>query len=62
LKDLLSREQTAEFLGVPSRTLANWAYLRTGPRFYKVGKHTRYRLADVLDWLEQNAREPRVSS
>ena len=56
--EIMSGDQTGEFLGVPAGTLANWRYQGRGPRFYKVGKHVRYRKSDVLAWLEENAREP----
>jgi hypothetical protein len=52
----------SEMLGIPPGTLANWRYQGTGPRFYRVGRHVRYKLSDVLDWLETNAREPKVAA
>lgn len=42
----------AEFLGVPLRTLDQWAYRRTGPPFVKVGRHRRYRWEAVHAWLD----------
>jgi excisionase family DNA binding protein len=45
--------ETAEFLGVPVSTLYQWRYHRTGPRACRVGRHLRYRSADVLAWVEQ---------
>jgi len=51
---LRSRQEVAKFLGVPPATLARWAYEGTGPSFFKVGRHTRYRFADVVAWLEKN--------
>jgi excisionase family DNA binding protein len=59
---LRSRREASEFLGVPERTLATWAYEGRGPRYVRVGKLARYSLDDLLAWLEGNAREPRVSS
>ena len=35
------------FLGVPVATLYQWCHLRTGPKAYRLGKHLRYRQADV---------------
>jgi excisionase family DNA binding protein len=49
---LKTRGEIARYLGVPSATLARWAYEGKGPRYYRVGRHTRYRLEDVLIWLE----------
>lgn len=46
----LSRKQLAERLGVPTKTTAEWATKRTGPRYAKFGRHVRYRLSDVVAW------------
>jgi excisionase family DNA binding protein len=56
--ELQSRREVSEWLGLPKQTLANWASQGKGPRFYKVGRHTRYDPTDVRAWLEENAREP----
>lgn len=44
---------TAEYLRVPEATLRQWRHLRKGPPYLKVGKHVRYRRADVDDWVTQ---------
>ena len=44
---LLCRAAAAQRLGVPSKTLAAWAYQGRGPAFYRIGRHTRYRVADL---------------
>lgn len=46
----LSRQQLADRYGLPVKTLAQWAYKGTGPRYARMGRHVRYRLSDVLDW------------
>lgn len=51
LPRLLTPRELATFVGVPEATLAQWRYLSTGPPFIKVGKHVRYRAADVDSWL-----------
>ncbi|WP_216897379.1 helix-turn-helix domain-containing protein [Nocardia alni] len=51
-RGLLTREQAAEYLQVPSKTLARWATERVGPRYLRVGKHARYRLVDLDTWLD----------
>ena len=52
---LLSTEEVARILVVPINTLYCWRYKGTGPRAYRVGRHLRYRLSDILDWLEHEA-------
>jgi predicted DNA-binding transcriptional regulator AlpA len=46
----LGPEQLAEREGVPLQTVYGWNKTRTGPRFMKIGRHVRYRLADVIAW------------
>lgn len=46
----LTRRELAERWQLPIGTLADWASKGTGPRYARFGKHTRYRLADVIDW------------
>jgi excisionase family DNA binding protein len=52
---LMSSRDLATFLGVPVTTLDQWAYRRTGPRYFRVGRHRRYRRTDVSTWLETAA-------
>lgn len=47
----------AEMTGITKRTFQNWRVDGTGPKFIKLGSCIRYRLADVLAWLEENERE-----
>ena len=46
----LSPAQLAEREGVPLETVYSWQKNRRGPVFMKIGRHVRYRLADVLEW------------
>jgi excisionase family DNA binding protein len=56
---LLSTEELAEYLNIPVTTLYRWRGRGTGPRGIRVGRHTRYRVADVESWLDQRADEQR---
>ncbi len=49
---LLSIRDVAEWLQVPVQTLYRWRYLGEGPPTLKMGKHLRYRAADIEAWLE----------
>lgn len=55
-RPLATRPDVAEYLGVPVATLERWAYIGTGPKYRKVGRHTRYAWADVDAWLD--SQEP----
>lgn len=52
---LYSPEELAFYLGVPVATVYRWNYVKTGPRFSRVGRHIRYRASDVDAWLEAHA-------
>lgn len=51
---LMTPTEVSNYLQVPARTLAQWRAVnkQAGPKFFKVGRHVRYRWLDVLDWLE----------
>jgi excisionase family DNA binding protein len=55
---LMTPQETATFLAVPVLTLTAWRQKRKGPRSFRVGKHVRYRRADVEEWLERQAATP----
>ncbi|MDP9398622.1 MAG: helix-turn-helix domain-containing protein [Actinomycetota bacterium] len=50
-------EELAALVEVPVQTVYGWNSARTGPRYYKIGRHVRYRRVDVERWLEQQAVE-----
>lgn len=55
LERMLSSAEVSDLLGVPVRTLDNWAHQKTGPAFFKVGRSRRYKESDVERWLAANA-------
>lgn len=55
---LLSPDDLAEYLKIPVKTLYNWRSAGQGPRGVRMGRHLRFRLADVDAWLEENADQP----
>jgi excisionase family DNA binding protein len=59
-QDFLTPEDLAELVRVPPKTIYQWNYRGTGPRFAKIGRHVRYRRADVEAWIEQQYGDPRV--
>lgn len=48
----LTPAELAERYGVPVSTVYRWNYSGTAPRRILVGRHVRYRLADVEAWEE----------
>jgi DNA-binding transcriptional MerR regulator len=53
---LLDSQHVHEYLGVPVGTLNAWAYRGVGPPFIKVGRHRRYRLKDIENWLDRQTK------
>lgn len=46
----LSPADLAEREGVPLETIYAWNRTGAGPRYMRIGRHVRYRLADVIRW------------
>ncbi len=45
--DFIPSSALADILTVPEATLRHWRNSGSGPPFYRIGKHVRYRLSDV---------------
>lgn len=52
---LWSVHELAEFLGVPVQTIYWWRYRGEGPPAVRIGRHLRFRPADVERWLAERA-------
>ena len=58
MERLISPEQLAALLGdIPVRTLYRWRQTNYGPTAIRVGKHLRYRTADVTRWIDEQAAQ-----
>jgi excisionase family DNA binding protein len=55
IDNLMTVEAVAEYLGVPMATVYAWNSRETGPKRYRLGKHVRYRRADVDAWIDTQA-------
>jgi len=53
---LLTSDQVAELLGVQEGTIRLWRMQGKGPRFRKLGTLVRYDEADVVSYINANAR------
>jgi excisionase family DNA binding protein len=45
--------EIADYLGVPVDTMRYWRAMGEGPICRRIGKHLRYRVGDVLAWVEE---------
>ena len=52
MERLLTPKDVAELLGVPVGTLYRWRHIGTGPKAMRVGKHLRFRLADIEEYVD----------
>lgn len=51
----LTRQEVADRLKLPVKTIAQWAYQNRGPRFRRIGRHSRYLLSDLIEWENSQA-------
>jgi excisionase family DNA binding protein len=52
--ELLTTEDVARLLKIQPATLVDWRHDQRGPRYYRMGRKVRYKLADVRQWQEQS--------
>lgn len=54
---LLSPTDLASYLGLPVATIYRWRSYGYGPMGFRVGRHVRYRIEEVDQWLEEQRRD-----
>lgn len=52
MKPLLSVEELAGLLKVPTGTIYAWRSRRLGPPGVRVGRYVRFKVEDVEEWIE----------
>ncbi len=57
----LSPEDLARREGVPLQTVYGWNKTGSGPRYMRIGRHVRYRLADVVAWEQSRVVASRTA-
>jgi len=55
-KELLSTEETAEFLGISKNTLYEWIVQKRIPHI-KVGRLVKFKRDDLDEWLKKRKKE-----
>lgn len=51
---LLTEQQAAKRLNISVRTLQAWRVRGGGPVYIKMGRSVRYRLNDLMEWVDTN--------
>ena len=57
LEPLMDVHELAAYLGIPISTVYDWRVHGKGPAAYRFGKHLKFAISDVRDWIAQQ-REP----
>ena len=61
ISNLLTDVESAQLLNLSVQTLRNWRSKRIGPPYIKLGRAVRYKLVDLLEWVEKRAVDPERS-
>ena len=51
LDQLISIDELSDYLGVPVKTIYDWRLTGHGPCAIRVGRHLKYAISDVREWL-----------
>lgn len=54
---LVDTRGAADVLQLNERTLENWRTYGRGPRYVKIGGRVRYRVSDLLSYLDESTRQ-----
>jgi len=55
---VINETQAAEILGRAVQTLRNDRHLRKGPAYLKLGRSIKYRVNDLVDYMEKHRIDP----
>ena len=58
LSDAVDERRAARVIGVAVQTLRNWRHMRRGPAYLKIGKAVRYRVEDLVSYLNDHRIDP----
>jgi excisionase family DNA binding protein len=50
---MMTTAEVAEYLAIPTATIARWRYVGKGPPAAKIGKHLRFDRQDLLEWIAE---------
>jgi excisionase family DNA binding protein len=55
--EILTTDELAALLKVPKATVYRWTSDGSGPPFYKIGRHNRWKRSEVLAWFDSRQDE-----
>ena len=54
----IDEREVSEIIAVAVQTLRNWRFQSTGPAYFKIGRSVRYRLSDIIAFMELRRVHP----
>jgi len=54
----IDEKEASQIMGVAVQTLRNWRFQGTGPPYFKIGRSVRYRLNEILAFMEERRVGP----
>jgi len=61
-QEIMTTAEVAAMLQVSVSTLKYWLYCDKAPKSIKIGKHRRFRRADVQRWIDEHTAEHYVAA
>lgn len=58
--DLITEEEAAAILGLKKSTMQQHRWLKQPPAYVKTGRFIRYRMADIVDYINSCVVNPKV--
>ena len=62
MDQIITEREAAKLAGWSCGALVKWRREGRGPRYIRVGRSIRYRLSDLLNWIEEHAVKQASSS
>lgn len=60
IEQQLKSDEAAKFLRFSRQTLCNWRHTNRGPAYIKLGGSIRYRVTDLVEFIERSRIQPEV--
>jgi hypothetical protein len=54
---MIDQKELASMLGISVKTLECWRWKRIGPKYVKLGRLARYRMSDVMAYVQDLVKE-----
>jgi predicted DNA-binding transcriptional regulator AlpA len=55
----VDEKRVTELTGIAIQTLRNWRFQGTGPAYFKIGRSVRYRLSDIISYMDARRVDPK---